>query len=87
MQKDKQSLEKTQEEQVNQQYTRNVVVRFMTDVDKRRQLVPVLGAIFKFSPEEQAKILSAVPPDPHLPQPGKKRLSFSHGYRSESSAN
>lgn len=76
---------------------RNVVVRFMTDVDKRHQLVPVLGAIFKFTPEEQAKITAAVPPDPHHHPGGKKRLSSAGqhgggggilaGFRSESSAN
>ena len=52
----------TAEPQVNFQYLRHVVFRYLTDPSHRTQLVPVLTTVFGFTKEEESKISANMSP-------------------------
>jgi hypothetical protein len=43
-------------EAANLEYLKNVILKFLQSVEEQEQLIPVLGMLLQFSPEEMEKV-------------------------------
>lgn len=45
-----------EEEEINLEYLRNVIIKFLESKSTRAQLIPVLSMMLKFTPEETKRL-------------------------------